>query len=387
MTARRWILFLLIASLILQMGCWDIKSIQDVNYFTGIGIDYKNGKYELFVQQLDFSNLAKSEGGKTDKPGSIWIGHASGVSVAEAVDELYQSSQQLVFWGHVGVVLLSENVLKHDKLLQLFDALNRSREIRYTPWIYGTKSAIPDIFTTEPFFNLSPLNSILFAPERNYRQRSHIPSIRNQRFFRELRDPGTTLLLPSINIETSTWSRNRKADPKLTIDGYFVLRSNAYKGWFSEWETTGLRWIESRNAETRLVLKEQGHPLATVVFHNPSPKIRIAVKNGKPEYTFELRLKGRINELWKPVTKMQLEQKTKEAVRQEIESAFRTGHARKADLFRLEHQLYRRRFRAWKDLTDEGRQEALPERLAGIQVEVRIEEVGMFKLYRKHQAY
>lgn len=49
--------------LISQTGCWDMKTIQDTNYMTAIGFDFKDGKYIVYGQMLDFASVAKQEGG------------------------------------------------------------------------------------------------------------------------------------------------------------------------------------------------------------------------------------------------------------------------------------------------------------------------------------
>ncbi|WP_276357970.1 hypothetical protein [Cohnella caldifontis] len=111
--ARRLLLLAALSLLALPIaGCWDVKTIQDIVYLTGVGVDYSNGKYQLYVQTLDFSNVAKSEGGKSDKPGAIYIGRAEHETLDGAVDRIYQSAQQPVFWGHVAAIVLSENVMK-----------------------------------------------------------------------------------------------------------------------------------------------------------------------------------------------------------------------------------------------------------------------------------
>ena len=76
--------------------------------------------------------------------------------MTEALIDLYTSSQQRVSWGHVTALVLTESVLQPKQLSQVFDLTNRSQEIRYTKWLYGTKDKMEDLFTVSPFFQLSP---------------------------------------------------------------------------------------------------------------------------------------------------------------------------------------------------------------------------------------
>lgn len=58
-------LYILMISLsLLLTGCWDIREVQDINYISAIGVDYKDGEYIIYAQMLDFSSVAKQEGGE-----------------------------------------------------------------------------------------------------------------------------------------------------------------------------------------------------------------------------------------------------------------------------------------------------------------------------------
>ena len=89
---------------LMTTGCWDIKHVQDINYVAAIGVEYAEGKYDVYVQMLDFSSVAKMETGKPTAPVPVWIGKGSGDSPIHALDDLYQSSQLRIFYGQVNAV-------------------------------------------------------------------------------------------------------------------------------------------------------------------------------------------------------------------------------------------------------------------------------------------
>ena len=60
---KRILMLLSMLSLLLS-GCWDNKEVQDINYITALGIDYKDNKYIIYVQMLDFATIAKQESSK-----------------------------------------------------------------------------------------------------------------------------------------------------------------------------------------------------------------------------------------------------------------------------------------------------------------------------------
>ncbi|RKP56879.1 Ger(x)C family spore germination protein [Cohnella endophytica] len=383
MTRKSRLAAILVFLMLPLSGCWDIKSLQDVNYFTGLGIDFKDNKYQIYVQQLDFSSVAKSDSGKGDKPAIVWIGRAEGISMSEAVVELYQTSQQTVFWGHLSGIVLTENVLKHGDLIGVFDSIMRYPEIRYTPWIYGTKSKITDLFATKPFFNLSPINSILYSPETNYNQRPIIAPMRVAQFIREIREPGETALLPSLGVSRDTWLRDKKPDPKLEIDGTFPMHNKDCKGWLSDDDVEGVRWLVNTSKGTRLTIEENGKVLATFKISKPNSKVRVKMVNGEPVFEIHVKVNAGVIELWQKEEEQRLEKIAAKKIADEIRSAFEAGMKQHADLLDLEHVLYRKKFSDWKSLTKDGKSSLDPIRLGEVKVKVNILQTGMYKQRRK----
>lgn len=298
---------------------------------------------------------------------------------------MYQSSQQRVFWGHLNTVILSESVLKQDGLLGIFDSLIRYPEIRYTPWIFGTKVEIEKLFTTKPFFHLSPLNSLLYSPESNYSQRPAIPPMRLSRFIREIREPGKTVDLPSLNITRDTWKKDRKPDPKLEIDGIFALHGTRYMKWFPVEQLPGIRWFGERKQGARILLKEGHDTVAVLRMQRPGSKIRVRMEKDEPVFDVDVRVSASIIEMRKKKTEREYERMAVRTIADQIRSTHRTGG--EVDILDLEHSLYRKNYPAWKKLTSDGQTPLQPIRLGNVNVAVHIVQSGMYKLNRKMTPY
>ncbi|MFC4597904.1 Ger(x)C family spore germination protein [Cohnella hongkongensis] len=363
-------------------GCWDIKSIQDVNYFTAIGIDYENGRYQVYVQQLDFSSVAKSETGKSDRPANIWVGKASGETTTEAIIELYQTTQQTVFWGHLNAIVLSKKALKQGGLLGVIDSIIRFPEFRYTPWVFGTEVELRKLFSTRPFFNLSPMNSILQAPEKNYEQRPMVAPMRLSRFVREIREPGLTTLLPSLAVTSHTWTENLKPDSQLELNGVYAMRNTRYLKWMPAGKLLGTRWVVNRSQGARVMLKDRGERVAALQLSKPKSKIRVSLHNGEPTFRVEVEAAATILELWKGNTEAELETMAAEEVTRQIKTSHLMGQKANADVLGLEHHLYRFHYPVWKRLTSNGSSPLANPVLGEIKTTVRIAHSGMYKLKR-----
>lgn len=379
---------LLLLSTLLLTGCWDVKTIQDVQYITAIGVDYKDGKYELYTQVLDFSSVAKQEGGKPQTPAPIPVGHTTGRNMGEAFKNLYRSAQQLVFWGHVSAIVIGENLLDHGLTKEDFDTMIRFREMRYTPWLYGTKEPIEQIFTTKPLFHLSPQASILHQPEQSYQQSSWFVPLTFQNFIADFREPGMTSMLPSLAISHTDWKQNDKPDPKLIVNGIYALRNNQKQGWFDHKSMAGLRWLEKETLHTPLIITVDSEAVATLTCHKPKSHIQLSMDGGNPLYTIEVQMNASITEIMDPQISMtKMNELATQVIQKEIESTFQVGKKSKADLYKLEHILYKRDFKAWSQITDFGQKPADPISLKEVKVKLQLDNSGMYKAREEDDRY
>ncbi|WP_248924339.1 Ger(x)C family spore germination protein [Paenibacillus hamazuiensis] len=372
------------ALLSLLAGCWDIKTIQDMNYFTALGIDFKDGRYIVYAQMLDFSSVAKQEGAKMSGSPSIWSGHEEGISVGDATAKLYKTSQQRVFWGHVTSIVMTENALRQGIIPNL-DSLLRYNETRYIQWVYATREPIDRLFTVEPFFSLSPLASILAQPLENFQQFSYIRPIRLNRAFVRLREPGYTLLLPSLSINTTTWKKNNEPDPKLAVNGVYAIGSGNTVKWFGEDKLPGLRWLEEKTNRTMFMLYEEGEAAAKITAEKPQAKIIPHAGGDSPSFTIRLQCRAFLSEQLRPMKESTIEKKAAGAIRSEIERTFAEGKKSSVDLYSLEHRLYRDAFPLWSKLTQNGAAPLSDYSLDRIDIDVKLIHSGMYKENKQQQ--
>ncbi|GAA3407723.1 Ger(x)C family spore germination protein [Paenibacillus hodogayensis] len=367
----------------LLSGCWDIKVIQDTDYITAVGFDYKDGQFVIHAQMVDFANVAKPESGKKTGPVSVWAGKSQGGTVVEAMNQLYATAQQRMFWGHVSSIVFSERALRHG-IDDFKDGLIRFREVRYTQWVYATREQIDDVFVTLPFFHQSPLGSILFQPEDSYRQRSFIRPLRLQKVVANYREPGSSLLLPCIAIAKGVWKEGGRDDPKLMVDGMFVLSPQKPAVWMGDAELLGLRWVEEDTKRSNVMLKREGKTVASVSVDRP--KVKITPIN---ERQYALSVKGKlvISELLAELSEGELTRLAESAVADEIRHTFAIGRKRGLDIYQFNHTLYHDRFRLWSRATQNGAKPLDDLALGSIDVDLHLTHSGMYRLGDSHDDY
>lgn len=313
-----------------------------MNYITAIGIDQEDGNFVVYTQMMDFTSVAKTETGKAEKPSQVWTSKTKGKTLDMAINALYDTLQERTSWSHISCILLSENVLKSNVLTKL-DTIGRYQEVRMTPWVYGTKDSIDQLFTVPAFFNLSQLNTLAHEPTEEFKQKSYIVPIRYFDFMALITEPASTVLIPNLSVDKKTWSLNQKDNPKLVINGVFAISKGVSNGLFTNDKLTGLRWLETDTKRSHiLITNKRGEYAGVVVLTNPKVRKELVIVNGMPKYRVHLKLNGSVDEALDDMTKAEIEIQAAAEVREEILTTFKNGVASKTDLFSLEHLFLRK---------------------------------------------
>ncbi len=293
----------------------------------------------------------KKPGNKPNPP--RYVGRGKSSTLSGSLIELYATSQQRVSWGHVTALVLSESMLQHDRLSQVFDMTNRSQEIRYTKWIYGTKISMKDLFTVSPFFQLSPLHSLLHEPEENYEQFSFIPPIQFVNFIRQYRDKAATVTLPTLHITNQTWTENLKQHPLLEVNGGFLLKNQEVNGWLSRNDLLGARWLATSKSHAALIVKENDEAIGSISLQRPQHAIEILRDKGEIGYRIKLNVTGTVQNMYKKVSVAEMREMTEKTLRDELMNTFHKGVKLNADPFQLSVQLHRKDPSKWKELAEQ----------------------------------
>ncbi|CAN7727265.1 Ger(x)C family spore germination protein [Paenibacillus sp. LjRoot153] len=371
--------------LISQTGCWDMKTIQDTNYMTAIGFDFKDGKYIVYGQMLDFASVAKQEGGQSSQPPLIWVGKEEGTTVSDAFNKLYRTSQQRVFWGHVAAYLFTKSALDQG-IRKYTDGAVRYSETRFTQWVYSTDESIEAVFSVIPFFNVSPMSSILMQPVENYRQHSFIPPHRLFWVASKLREPGYTVMLPTLDIEKKTWAKNEKPDPKLKVSGAYMLDKQNKLEWLSDKQSIGARWLNKYTSRTPIVVYREGKAVQTVNI-KPKSHIKVRTQGGQAIFDVEIKAPVGVAEIFEEINEMELEKLVSNQIKEEVEQTFKLGKSLSIDVYSLEHVLYRDEFKVWAKLTNYGEKPLNDYELGNITVKVKLLHSGMLKMKEKTKQY
>lgn len=371
-------IFICLVLLMLVPGCWNSKDIQNMAYVTTLGIDYEDGKYKSYAQILNFSNVAKTENVEIGKPVPIWVGTGEGRTVTESLSTMYSTSQLRVFWGHMKSVVLTERTMKHG-MMEIYEMLNRYREIRYNILMYGTKEPLKDVMIQKSILNLSPLETIMDSPQQIYSQRSFILPVYGFKIIAQMNEPSGLAMIPSLEIEHESWSEDTEKRPMFQINGAYFFQNKEYRGHLTEDELKGTRWIQRQLERSPINIPDQGRPIASLVLVKPHLYIKPVIENNKVRYNIRVSINAYIDEMVKDTPQKTMEKMASIVVENEIKRSYKNGLQKKADVFLLDEKFYRKYPKKWHEL-HRARPFILEEdSIKSIDVRVKIDSSGKYK--------
>lgn len=376
---RHWKLMAIIVILFpLLAGCLDSNEPEQMVYIHGLGVDYKKGRYTIYLQMVNLGKLAKSEVGGGEKM-QMEVGHASGRDIDEAVFALYKSIQRKVFWGHLSFVVFTEEALKHKALNDTIDLFDRYREIRYRIWMFSTKGDVKQLLLSSPMLGISTALTRIAEPRSGYSQSSILKPINMRELIMQLDEPGYNGVIPTVNIAKNIWQSDEKKRAAIKADGVALITTRKLQGFISSNDVMGLRWMTEESKRNGLLLKKNGKRAAHALLLTPSVTIQPEVKNQNVHFTIKIKVSGYLNEIDQKISEEFLCREAEKEIEKEVRQTYLKGLELDADVYRLSNTLYKKNLADWKKVEKNG---VIPLRndSISVQAQVKLRHVGKQRL-------
>ncbi|MFC5604298.1 Ger(x)C family spore germination protein [Sporosarcina koreensis] len=361
-------LLLLLATLTLS-GCWDNNEPERMLYVNGIGIDYKDGKYELYVQIINFANTAKSEQPANPDTPQAEVGHASGKSLDEAISNLYNTIDQKVFWGHLSYFVFSEEAIKEVKLSPVIDLFIRYRETRYQIWLYATKDPVEEVLLVKPVINKAITLSKLGDPHNSYEQESFIKPANIRELLIQLNEPSHEALIPLITIKDN-WNSINETIKAPDFAGAGIVTPHGFKGFVEGEKARGIRWMSNDTMRTGITVQTESGSYISLIMEKIKVKIKPVIVNGTAKFDISVSANGLVNTITDEVTPKEIENLVKKEMEKQIRTTFKEALNIDSDIYRLSEQLYRKNVNEWKRLHKDGKVELTEDSIQNITITI-----------------
>ncbi|MFJ7662584.1 Ger(x)C family spore germination protein [Lysinibacillus sp. NPDC097162] len=361
---------MLLAFTTLLSGCWDVTEPQRMYYVHALGIDYKDGNYETYMQIIDFANIAKSEQPNNPQAQQAEIGHAKGKTIEDSLFDLYHSIDQKAFWGHITYIILSEEVMNNNKVNQVLDFLTRYRETRYQIWIYGTKEPLDKLLVVTPINNKALTLSKLGDPINSFKQESFVRPIDLRKLVIGLNEPSHEVYLPLVSIDRG-WVSSKGQSESVEIKGITLLSKEGLKGFLTEENANGIKWMNNETIRSEITgqIGEQKQ-FVTITLDHLKVLISPVVKNENVQFDIEIKMEANVLGITEEITTEEIRQLVKKQVEKEVRETFKESLALNTDIYRLSEQLYRKDVKTWKKLENNGKIDLTEDSIRNIKINV-----------------
>ncbi|KOS60340.1 Ger(x)C family spore germination protein [Lysinibacillus agricola] len=345
-----------LTAVLLLSGCWDVSEPQRMYYIDGIGIDYKDGQYEIYMQIINFASVAKSE---TPNPQATQaeVGFAKGKTMEEAFFKLYRSIDQKVFWGHMTFLLFSEDALKHENAIPIIDSFLRHRETRYQILTYSTQEPIKDILLVTPILNKSLTASKLSNPLHTKDLETYVEPVDLRKLVIDLNEPSHEVNIPFVTINKN-WETTNEPTVETALTGVGVLSKDGFKGFINNEAARGIQWMTPKKTRGEVTFKldsSKERDYLTVDLEKLSLDVKPIVKNNEVKFEIDVKFNAIINGFKGKVSSDEIRKGIIKSVKKDIKSTYEEGLKLDVDIYRLSEQLYRKNVKVWKKIEKDGK--------------------------------
>ncbi|MEL4024949.1 Ger(x)C family spore germination protein [Lysinibacillus endophyticus] len=336
----------------LLTGCWDLREIERMYYLHGLGVDYKDGMYEITMQIISFANVAKTEQVNQEAIQSD-VSSARGKTPDEAIFELYHSIDEFLYWGHLQVIVFSEEAMKENRLDPLVNMITGFRDTRYQLWVYCTDEPIDEFLIVAPLLDRSITLTKMADPLNSYEQASFVKPMTLRQMIIELNEPSNQARIPFVKLKDD-WVNQKGTSSSIKFEGYGVLSKKDFKGYLKGQDAHGVQWLTEETYRGQITTSTNDNEDITIVLQHIKPKITPIVNGESVKFDIDISLTGTLNDFSKNINSDEIRKIIKDKVKEEVLTSYNAALDKEIDIYRLSEILYRENIKVWKKVNTNG---------------------------------
>lgn len=358
----------------LLSGCWDLRDSERMLYIYGIGIDFKDGQYEIYAQIINFANIAKSESPPSPDIVQSEVGHATGNTINEAFYKLYSSMDEEMYWGHLTYFIFSEEALKEGRMNYIINWFVRFHNTRYQTWMYSTKEPVKEVLLTTPILNKALSLSKLSDPINSYKQSSLIEPITFRELIIRMDEPGHEVNIPLVSF-AQNWETEKESNKATAIDGVSIVSPDSFRGTISNDKIKGLQWMTEKTIRSGFTVESEStesinRKKISIILQKIKVKVTPIVKNRNVTFSIDVKANAIVSGFQGHITEDEVRRAVQDKVEKDIRETYQEGININADVYRLSEYLYRKDVNSWKTLQKDGKVELTEDSIRNINVTI-----------------
>ncbi|MTI47568.1 Ger(x)C family spore germination protein [Sporosalibacterium faouarense] len=280
------LLLIFILTIILMIGCWDFKQIDNYYILTGLSID-KGEDNELIVSTrisapitgLQTSNTFTTEGRVISRKGT---------TILNALQKMSNELKKEIFLGHLQVIIISKEIAKTD-VANIVDSLSRNPNIQRKLYIIVCQEEAKKVMEAVNPLDVAPIPDLVNMFDIN-KTNNFIP-ITLDEFIFKYKSSGYDALLPIAKVSNQI----------IEVNGMAIFHNNSYIGELNGEESRVLSLLIYPKFTTEYYTLSQKDTkntsdFVTVKIDNKSSKIKVNLKDNRIETKLYIKLYAQITE-------------------------------------------------------------------------------------------
>jgi spore germination protein len=285
------ILFILL--LLVLVGCWSSKPIEDLNIIVGSSLDQaEKGRLKSTLQYVVPEAIGKgSEGAAPQKP---YVNVSDSGDGLEPIGwETSLKTEGMIFGSHQKAIVISEALARNVNLRQLTDLYYRDIDIRGSTMIFVSNGRADQTLESKETNVIPVLKLVEIAMQQLSTRMLNQTTLTN--IWGKM-NSGTSFLLQQI--------QSTKGEVEFSGAAIINGKDNLMIGSFNKEEVEGITWItgSGKGGSVKAYEKESDKP-TYVQIETMKSKIKPKVKNRDISFDVTIESEGRISEYWNPYLK------------------------------------------------------------------------------------
>jgi spore germination protein KC len=381
------ILLLFIGSLL--TGCWSRRELNDLAIMTAVAIDKGEKENSLMItaQAVNPGEVAAQAGASNRTPISVYQEEAD--TIFEAVRRMSTLMPRKLYWSHLRMVVIGEDLAKEVGINKVLDFLSRDHELRTDFYIVIAKDSraeeVVKMLTHADDISANKMFTSLEISEKTW---APSISVALDELISDLVSDGKHPVLTGIKMvgdpevgQTQKNVETTMSETMLKYSNLAVFKKDKLIGWLSEAESKGYNYIMGNVKSTVGDIDcPEGGKLITELVRTDS-EVKGKVKNGKPEITVNLFAEGNVGEvqcnidLTKTETIEKLDKKLSKDIKYFMNKVVDKAKEEGVDIFGFGEVIHRSDPKEWKNLK-ENWDETFKEITVNITVDAKIRRTG-----------
>lgn len=345
----RKIAFVLVIILsLLQTGCWNAREIDELGFVLSIGLDKSENGFKVTAQMASPQTYSKTSPGLPTK--SFWVVSSTGKTIFEAIRNMASISSRRIFWSHIKVILISEDIVKSNTI-EIFDFFIRNPELRLRTLVAVTPGEAGKLLDITPVMEKDPgiyLEKII--QNKNLTGKSY--NIMLKDFIQDYLDPNVAPVTSRLIIDKS------KQVPVVKTSGAYVFTENNFPVPLSEQNTKGLLWIKKKMDDSIMVVNcPYDDQPTTLEIKKSKISFKSGLENDVPRFTVNVNATAILTEQscltdFNDMNKLEdLESSMEDAIRKDIQSTIAVAKDIQTDFLGLSYILHNQHKDEWHQIS------------------------------------